>query len=309
MPTPLFRHRSRTTGGSGWSSVVWDGSAGDENWSTGANWDTASAPDVNDYVYISATASDISNGLSQSAINLNQLHFGSGWTGDINGTLAINSGLVVVEKRLGDVKISGVYDRVIVINTAAGPNALTIGGTIRQMHVFGSRGKITISDSATVGSMTVTPSYGREADISIGSSCTISGTIRVHDRTRLTSASTIPTLIAKGFSEITMTGSATVTSFTIADGCRYTHTSSGTISGGTVWGDALFRLKGNTSSSVTVNALQVKGGTVDARTGTNALTVGTDWTYYKGRLIFDPGYTLDVVSAGGFDDGFGAGFD
>ena len=68
------------------SSVNWIGSTGSQSWSVAGNWDTGAVPVTGDDVYINFGNSDINGGLNQSAVALNSLNVGPGFSGTIGTT-------------------------------------------------------------------------------------------------------------------------------------------------------------------------------------------------------------------------------
>jgi hypothetical protein len=64
-------------------TLYWIGATGAQSWATTSNWSTGAIPVNGDDVYILAGSSDITSGLNQSAVALNSLTIGSGFTGTI----------------------------------------------------------------------------------------------------------------------------------------------------------------------------------------------------------------------------------
>ena len=295
MPLPFYRHRSRTTGATATRTIVeWDGSAGDENWATGANWDTGSAPTANDSVYIGTGSSDITQSLGQSAINLISLHMGPEWSGSMQ-TLQINAGLVTINKRFGQVALDGIYDKIQVLNTGADAEAISLDGTLRLVIVNGTRGEVKIADSSTLLNMQVIPHPGRAARVTIGSGVSSIGTVKCAGPSSLTTSSDITTLELDGQAEATASGTASIGTLKMGGASVYNHESSGSIStSAEMWQGSRLRCHDNANSSFTITSLTGKGGKADFRTGLNSLSAGGTWTYYAGTWVFDPGTTLTV---------------
>lgn len=62
-------------------TLYWIGGTGAQSYATAGNWSSGAAPVAGDDVYILSGSSDITSGLNQSAVALNSLTVGSGFTG------------------------------------------------------------------------------------------------------------------------------------------------------------------------------------------------------------------------------------
>jgi hypothetical protein len=60
-----------------------------ESWSVAANWDTGSVPVNGDEVYLYSNTQDITAGLAQSAVTVDELHIYDSFTGDIGTVTAL----------------------------------------------------------------------------------------------------------------------------------------------------------------------------------------------------------------------------
>jgi hypothetical protein len=225
MPIPLFRHRSRTTGASSSATEpIWDGSAGDEDWSNGTNWSTSVAPVSKDYAILSTGSQDVSTGLGQSAVNLNAIYIGEDWTGTLD-QLSVNAAKVAINKRTGSVSLNGILDEVTIYNTDAGSAAVALDGTIRNLRILGTRGTVTIAASAALTTVDITPSKHKTAQLSIGASVTGLTTINAGGRTEISLASSCTTVNLTGSATLKTTGTAAITTLNMGDESTLLHQS------------------------------------------------------------------------------------
>lgn len=157
--------------------LVWDGSAGDGDWSNGANWSTGSAPASGDDVYLRNATDNIDTGLNQSAVALDSLTQEESFTGTVGTETAfLQIGSAIVTLGLnptrsapagsGRINIdlgSTTAAEVLVLNTKSQPAdsnrpPVRLLATNASTNVTGLRGHVGIADepddTATVGVVT-----------------------------------------------------------------------------------------------------------------------------------------------------------
>lgn len=143
--------------------------AGPCDWNTAANWDTGVKPASGDHVKFAQGSYDVLYGLDQSAINLDDLKVGTGYTGTIGDTangyylqIAVNNGTassgektVVLNSGGKAVWLNGTMPSVYVMGCTGGNHAVELKGTTTTLTMSGSsvRGTVRVAASTAIANI------------------------------------------------------------------------------------------------------------------------------------------------------------
>ena len=116
---------------------------------------------------------------------------------------------------------------------------------------------------------------------------------------RIKSASGLDDITLTGRSDLEITTEAgdTASGETVISKSTLKHNGSTTSGGKLTIYSGTYDLTSSTVSQHTLANLDTFGGILDARTGLNSFngsTVAGTWNYYGGRILVDPGTTLDI---------------
>lgn len=120
------------------STLYWIAGAGVQDWNSGPNWSTGSAPASGDAVFIQQGTSDIQTNLSHAAVALIYLEI----SGSFNGTIQTSTG--------GPLAIGIASTDTVLINTQATGIVLDFGSSTPQI-VITATGAATTSDGSIPG--------------------------------------------------------------------------------------------------------------------------------------------------------------
>jgi len=285
------------------SSVFqWTGGAGDGQLGTAGNWDLGTVPDQYDTVYFaSETASDATTGTLTCA----NFHVSRFFGADIGGPVSavtVNCEKAVIEKENGRTNISfhtvsGSTERLYVKRIPTANGYTSLGGNITALYVSGSRAYLKIPDSSTIGTVYAAPRSNGGAAIEFGSS--INADLVATRGSRIKSASGLDdiTLVGGSRLEVTTEAGDTASGNMVVHRSTLLHNGVTTAGGSLTLYSGIYDVRDSIVGQHTVASIAMYGGTLDARNGLgsfNSSTVTGTWDYYRGRVLLDPGTTVDI---------------
>lgn len=280
------------------AKVIWDGSAGDNDWSTAANWSTGSVPVASDDVYIGGNAfagrnSNITAGLNQSAVALASLTIYSDYTGQIGDAstylqvgatradIGVQGSGVAVATGSDRLKIDfgSITAATIYVDSSSGTSAdadlppiqLLAANASTDLHVRGNaQVGLAVEDQAetsTIDDVFVSES----ANVTIGEGVTMGDITIINGNATLKSSVTNATVVSGA---LTTLGDLTITTLTVRSGGVSSCYSTGTITTLNWLGNVSF--SGQAARTVT-NANVYLGASGIARYGVVTFTNGVDF--------------------------------
>jgi hypothetical protein len=321
MAVPLFRHRARTTGASvSVGSKSWGGGVSSD-WGTAANWVPfpTTVPISGDTVRFSTGENDVA-GYDASAVSLSFLAFGASYYGKVgsSGTpLQINGEVLIINKILGAMFITGTWDEVYVLDTPGDPTAITFDGDIRNLYLLGCSGGVVIADNANVRKIYCTPSNNRFVKLSVGDSVvTDTGLhafdmdlVRAYRLTEINAESGADQIILGDQALLTMTGDG-ASNNVVMHQATWDQRSSTKIDGRlTMLAGADFNLDNNVNATITIDDVSMyEGSRLDLANGHRGGTITNDIDYWGGEVQLDADRIIVIADTTSFSGGFSGGF-
>ena len=290
------------------ATIYWDGGAGDNVFSTAANWSGDASPTDGDVCILgedpSSGADNIAGG-DMTALGTLTLIVGSKWTGNI-GTAS-----TALDMKLTRIEYSGATSichieadasvtvaACLVSDTGVGsvPFRLSGSGTVTSLQVTGNRGKVEISGTRTVTSVELVGDGVNEVDMTYSGTC--SGTNAKCNGGTLKLSGNYTTVEVSNRGTVEVSGTPTVTALDIYGGsCRWLCTgTTSAISGSLNVYNGLFDLSACPAATVNVTgAVLYEQGTIDERNGLESATWNSGIDSRGGTFYPDAGRTLTVA--------------
>ena len=243
--------------------VEWLGTGSGNDWATGANWSTGSAPTASDTAIFTTTSDTVAGTAPATAIA--GLRIGEGFTGSI-GTSAspFNIGATTVVINCPNGSFFGTCQATTMTILAAGgtsPGVKLTNSAVTTLNISGAKGRIEFT--GTNGPATVSMRSADFCTLVVPSTCSDHTAITMDSGT-IETARGITTATVQG-GTLKMTGSQASTTITQSGGF-VDYQSSGTVTNLNV-DNGTFSLEKNGSTSVTITNPIVVDGTLSERNG------------------------------------------
>ena len=283
-------------------TIVWSGAAGDGDLATAGNWEGGVVPNQYDNVHFSGTSASATTG----TLTCQNFHVSKEFGHDLGTAttaITVNCDKGVLERENGRTNITfstsnDPANKVTIARTPRSEGLSTIGGNITHLYVIEARGSLNIASASGISNIYACPKRRGGARLKIGQG--VNANLVAAKDSRIESATALNSVYLTGRSTLEMTttgGADTATGTVHLSHSTFKHKGTGSIAGNLNLYSGTYDLSESTVADHTMAAINMYGGTLDARNGLGTFDSSTltgDWNYYGGSIIVDPGTTLTI---------------